>query len=185
MEITTWCLQVALCIACVLNFDFTAGVSWLFEKKRQGATSLFLCGICGEQKTQSEFADSQMRNKSRLNRTMRCYTCSHPPCIAPHCKTCRVCRDPECKKRRCQKEITALHPKTMPPDLSAVQSFLCDRCRYITCRGKKSEGGICGKEMPKRKQAQALASRNIEYLCGDCLTLQMNRDTLAKNRAQG
>jgi hypothetical protein len=36
-SITKWCLDVALCIACILNYDFHAGAIWLQCKHRRGA----------------------------------------------------------------------------------------------------------------------------------------------------
>ena len=32
-----WCLETALCIACICNYDFSAGYAWLENKKRRGA----------------------------------------------------------------------------------------------------------------------------------------------------
>ena len=35
--ITKWCLDVALCISCILSCDFVAGVEWLQSKQSRGA----------------------------------------------------------------------------------------------------------------------------------------------------
>ena len=37
MCITKWCLDVALCLACILNYDFRARALWLLCKQRRGA----------------------------------------------------------------------------------------------------------------------------------------------------
>ena len=37
LGLTTWTLQVAVCISCALGYNFNAGVCWLFDKKRKGA----------------------------------------------------------------------------------------------------------------------------------------------------
>jgi len=36
-ELSVWCLQIALCISCMTNYDFDVGVVWLFSKERRGA----------------------------------------------------------------------------------------------------------------------------------------------------
>ena len=36
-EITLWCLQTALCISCIQNYNFDSGVAWLTSKERRGA----------------------------------------------------------------------------------------------------------------------------------------------------
>ena len=35
--ITWWCLEIALCISCILNYDFELGIAWLTDKRRRGA----------------------------------------------------------------------------------------------------------------------------------------------------
>ena len=35
--ITKWCLDVALCISCILSYDFVGVVEWLQSKQRRGA----------------------------------------------------------------------------------------------------------------------------------------------------
>ena len=36
-DITRWCLEIALCISCMTNYDFDLGVAWLRSKERRGA----------------------------------------------------------------------------------------------------------------------------------------------------
>jgi hypothetical protein len=35
--LTKWCLETALCIACICNYDFSVGYAWLQNKHRRGA----------------------------------------------------------------------------------------------------------------------------------------------------
>ena len=36
-ELSVWCLETALCISCMTNYDFDVGVAWLLSKERRGA----------------------------------------------------------------------------------------------------------------------------------------------------
>ena len=36
-EVSQWCLQTALCISCISNYNFDVGVAWLTSKERRGA----------------------------------------------------------------------------------------------------------------------------------------------------
>jgi hypothetical protein len=36
-DITWWCLETALCISCIMNYDFDLGVEWLMNNERRGA----------------------------------------------------------------------------------------------------------------------------------------------------
>ena len=36
-EVSLWCLQIALCISCISNYNFDLGVAWLTSKQRRGA----------------------------------------------------------------------------------------------------------------------------------------------------
>ena len=36
-EVSLWCLQTALCISCISNYNFDLGVAWLTSKERRGA----------------------------------------------------------------------------------------------------------------------------------------------------
>ena len=36
-EVSLWCVQTALCISCIHNYDFDLGVAWLTSKERRGA----------------------------------------------------------------------------------------------------------------------------------------------------
>ena len=35
-DISTWCLQVALCIGLIMNYDFRHSADWLMRKRRKG-----------------------------------------------------------------------------------------------------------------------------------------------------
>ena len=48
-------------------------------------------------------------NRHSKNQRMLCFDCSRPRCTAQQCKTCPVCRDPECKKRKCANKIVPLN----------------------------------------------------------------------------
>ena len=37
LTLSKWCLETALCIACICNYDFSAGYDWLQKKQRRGA----------------------------------------------------------------------------------------------------------------------------------------------------
>ncbi len=37
LTVSKWCLETALCIACICNYDFSAGYVWLEDKHRRGA----------------------------------------------------------------------------------------------------------------------------------------------------
>jgi len=36
-EVSLWCIQTALCISCIANYNFDLGVDWLTSKQRRGA----------------------------------------------------------------------------------------------------------------------------------------------------
>ena len=36
-EVSLWCIQTALCISCIANYNFDLGVEWLTSKQRRGA----------------------------------------------------------------------------------------------------------------------------------------------------
>ena len=36
-EVSLWCIQIALCISCIANYNFDLGVEWLTSKQRRGA----------------------------------------------------------------------------------------------------------------------------------------------------
>ena len=36
-EVSLWCIQTALCISCIANYNFDLGVAWLTSKQRRGA----------------------------------------------------------------------------------------------------------------------------------------------------
>ena len=114
---------------------------------------------------------------------MRCIDCCHPQCVAPSCKTCPVCRSTECKKKkRCKDPIAPLHPKQMPKSPDEANSFLCEKCRYVTCQTKGADGRICGRVA--KKGLAELQSKKKAYKCGECLTAEKSNKSLAAAVAQ-
>ena len=111
---------------------------------------------------------------------MKCIDCSNPQCVAPKCRTCSTCRDAACngKKKSCKGFVVALNPKQMPKSLADVNSFLCSNCNFVTCVAKNADGRICGKVAPK-KSHEALKGRRNAYTCGDCLTEEKTKKSLA------
>ena len=154
------------------------------DEKEEKTQENFTCQLCEVPKSSVEYPPSMWTHRKTTNQRTLCFGCSHPRCVAPHCKTCKHCRDPTCRRRKCTKEIVALHPKKLPTHYAEVLSFLCDNCRYITCRTETSDGNICGKMMPKKRQQRLASSLQGTYTCGDCLTYEEHRQTLAKNRTQ-
>jgi hypothetical protein len=140
------------------------------------------CDCCHMMKKEEEYTESMWHNRTNDDQRTLCLTCCRPKCVAAHCRTCPQCRDPRCKKRKCQEPITALNSKSLPENSKALLTYLCDKCRYITCKTENKDGGMCGKVMPKKQQQRLAESNRKIYICGDCLTLAENRATLAKNR---
>ncbi len=87
-----------------------------------------ICGVCKEALGQDEYAESMWHNRFSTQRTL-CLRCCRPPCISPQCKTCKVCRDPECKRRKCDDAVKPLNPKQLPSTLDEVKAYLCKDCR--------------------------------------------------------
>ena len=126
------------------------------------------CAVCSAQKTKSEFGTSMWMHKARPDRRLVCLECSRPRCTAKNCTTCQVCRDPDCRKRKCNKPLTSLNAKLMPQSLEEVRTFLCSTCRKTTCR--------CGKAMPPSRVKKLKAQNKLEdvYVCLDCLQHQQS-----------
>ena len=105
-------------------------------------------------------------NRHSKNQRMLCFDCSRPRCTAQQCKACPVCRDPECKKRKCANKIVPLHPKLLPKDAEEVRSYLCQMCQYITCK--------CGNRMSQTMQRKTKAQpTKKEYVCVDCQSKEL------------
>ena len=133
------------------------------------------CSVCGDQ-PRSAFAASALKHL-RDGQAIRCIDCSHPRCSRPTCTTCTVCRAVGCRKgKRCAGVFQPLHAKQQPNNLDEKRSFRCENCRYLPCQ-------TCGKEMPRGGCRQRFAKRgDIDWTCGDCLTLEESRKVQARNR---
>ena len=136
------------------------------------------CSICESWKTQENFPKEQLNNSSRPDRRLRCFDCCNPQCAAPSCKTCKVCRSTGCKSKTCKKSIAALNPKQMPNSLDEVKAFFCNSCRFVTCVTEGGDGRICGKVAPKKNHAD-LRAKKKPYTCGECLTAEKSKKSLA------
>ena len=138
------------------------------------------CSLCKQSKTKDALSKEQLNNSIRPGRRLKCIDCCHPPRAATRCRTCSVCRDAACsgKKKSCKGVVVALYPKQMPKSLDDVNSFLCSNCNFVTCVAKKADGRICGKVAPK-KSHEALKGRRNAYTCGDCLTEEKTKKSLA------
>ena len=120
------------------------------------------CSLCEEKKGPTGFTQSMWHN--RFSRSALCLDCCKPKCTSPHCETCITCRDPTCTRRgRCKKPIVPLNPKQFLSSKEELTTYLCERCRYITC--------ACGNIMPKitqkRKKKAGTLGQQV-YVCTDC-----------------
>ena len=144
------------------------------------------CDVCQAVKMRNDFLDSMWHNKEDPDRRTLCKECCHPQCTSRHCKTCRSCRNPACKKTtkrsHCTDEIKALNAKQLPKTLDEVQRFLCAKCQFITCTRIDAQGNRCGKEMAKKAQARLSQSPSKEYICGTCQTLDAAKASLQTSK---
>ena len=130
------------------------------------------CAVCGIAKPQAGFPDSMWQHRYEKDRRMLCFDCCKPRCASQHCKTCPVCRDPECKKRKCANKIVPLNSKLLPKDAEEVRSYLCQICQYITCK--------CGNRMSQTMQRKTKGRpTKKEYVCVDC----QNKEMQAKDQS--
>ena len=134
------------------------------ESDREG----FQCGICKETKPRNSFSASAMKHLKSENQNIRCYDCSHPPCMSlPNCMTCPTCRDPKCQSKNCDKPIRTLNSKFLPNSIAEVQSFACERCQYVRCIAMKPNGTRCGVMRSRKKQSQARQGKE-DFMCSEC-----------------
>ena len=143
-----------------------------------------VCDVCQLTKAKNEFSATVWHDKAKPGQRTLCKECSHPACTSKHCKTCRTCRNPTCKKTskrsHCTDEIQVLNAKQLPKTLEEVQKFLCTNCKFITCTRIDSFGVRCGKEMPKKAQARLPQNPRQQYICGTCQTLDVAKASLGK-----
>ena len=105
--------------------------------KEESSTQRIKCGRCMMPICRDDFPrKSEVLKSSKIKRI--CIDCSHPACTNPSCKTCKVCRDTSCKKKRCNKKPRALLGKAAQY-LGRAAQYECDACLFPKC--------ACGKEM--------------------------------------
>ena len=117
------------------------------------------CELCGEHFTAEGFTRGMWENKSRKRRTL-CKTCCRPLCTNAECRTCKTCRDPQCRARRhCEAEVQALNPKCLPQKVEELATWLCAKCTPTFC----SRWPLCS----KKRMSKTLYTTD-QYTCGDC-----------------
>ena len=132
----------------------------------------FPCDVCGETKGKDGYPPSMWQNRSKRTQRTLCFRCCRPPCSSKTCKTCAVCRDPNCKRRKCDSAIQPLNARNLPRSIDEVEQFLCATCRNITCQ--------CGKTMSATMQKRMKAELGKHpYVCVDCQDREMRRNDAA------
>jgi hypothetical protein len=59
--VSKWCLETALCIACICNYDFSAGYVWLQKKQRRGTPlPLGVSQACVEQILEDNYLSADL-----------------------------------------------------------------------------------------------------------------------------
>ena len=118
-------------------------------------------------------------NRGSKSQNMRCLECANPPCNAIGCATCKVCRSITCSSRnnKCTKPIQTPNSKILPSTHRDVLDFFCERCRFIRCNTKKSDGSFCSRERRHNAQAQAKKAKQT-YTCGECQTYLFSQESM-------
>ena len=136
-----------------------------YERRNRGHDhhgSKYRCSLCNEEKGEFQFTLSGWKQRLQA-KSVLCLDCCRPRCISKRCRTCAVCRDPTCRKRKCKNSIMPLHFKHRLKRKEDLATYLCARCRWITC--------ACGKTMPQRterRQKRAGTFLKLNYRCEDC-----------------
>ena len=77
-------------------------------------TGSVACKTCDERDPR-KFSRSMLHNSGSATQSTQCAACTNPPCSSKHCKTCRQCHDPACRKgAACTDDPVPLHPKGRP-----------------------------------------------------------------------
>ena len=128
------------------------------------------CGLCEERKGEHEFPNAMWHN--RHEQRLLCNRCCNPPCTSQNCSRCLVCRDETCRRRNCDSPVKSLNPKQFLKRKEDLDTYLCQRCRYITCQ--------CGSQMSKSSQKRKRERLHQEtYVCVDCqCRTQMQADAV-------
>ena len=142
------------------------------------ACRLVRCHVCGEC-PRSAFDQGALKHArgDRSNQNVRCRDCSHPSCSRPGCTTCTKCRSELCTKgSKCRDQIKPLAARLQPMTMSEKLRYRCTKCRYPACL-------VCHKPMPTGKIRQRFdKSGEMEWTCGDCLTLQVGQKDADKHK---
>ena len=138
---------------------------------------LLACFICGDQPRYAFSTSAVSHVQTKKGREVRCIDCSHPECSNPKCRTCRICRALTCRGgAACAGVIRPLQAKQQPTSMAEKLQYRCERCLYPRCRK-------CQKEMPKGGCRQRfLKSGKEQWTCGECQTVEENKNVLAKRR---
>jgi hypothetical protein len=168
--------ETHICCECNLPLEQSAfsDSQWHHRHKRGAACleceknrPVETCTLCRASLPASAYPEGMWHNKRTQN--VRCNECCRPKCIRRQCKTCSICRDETCRKRKCTDAITTLHPKHFPGTIEERDQWLCLVCRFVVCR-------TCRKDMPRREQSRRAGTKSKTlWTCGDCLTLEESR----------
>ena len=120
----------------------------------------FPCAVCGVAKSKHDFPDAMWKHRHDTYTRTLCLLCSRPKCTSAQCSTCSVCRDPMCKKRKCTGTVQSLHHKLLPQTKEDVDNYLCEGCRYITCK--------CGRQLRSAKARATARQSKVIWVCPDC-----------------
>ena len=148
----------------------------------RGTSAVALCRVCGISKGADSFWWETWRQHGGLHRgadgylqggSMQCKDCDHPPCTAPRCKECRMCREHHRADKMCKAEIQALHSRRpRPTTLTEVKNFVCNVCRPNLCM----QWPACSKVRTGKRAVKAKTWTGDKYLCGDCENVQFSRE---------
>ena len=146
-------------------------------------SNMLKCDICMMLKPLTDFSESMLKHRWDKDRTVRCVECSNPPCMfSPNCETCPKCRRHNCRGGRiCPQTIQSLPQKQLPLTKAEVDNYTCDKCAYVRCTVRKSDGALCGRM--RRANAKAKARQNKEtFQCGECQTWLFSQANLQQDR---
>ena len=137
-------------------------------RNEQTGEVTFICQCCQRSLTKEHYSSAAWNKKTITNRRKLCISCTRPACTAQDCKTCKVCRDPQCTRRKCNAAIKPLHAKQLPASAAELTTWMCMKCRSITC-------STCQKSMPVRIQQKKRARQSLSpYKCGECRTAEVS-----------
>ena len=137
---------------------------------------LSVCAVYRVRRSSARRFAGAALNHVSSGRGVRCIDCSSPACTREKCTTCPTCRSVGCRKgKHCAGVIHPLPPKQQPKTLADKRSFRCEMCQYPPCQS-------CGKEMPRGSRQRFTKTGEMNWTCGDCLTVEKSKATLRRNR---